>query len=289
MIKRVIKSFLKIVKEFYFLLEWGLRFIFIHKRYESIDEIAENIIVIGNGPSLNELDLELLNDGSFEFLCVNFFGIDETKFFSIRPKYYCIIDPIFYNEIEKQNYPQIAQLEKIFLKVDWDMNIICLHNQTCRIDNKYIKSIRINSYLYRGNWNKVKYFLYRNNLASYSYQNVINAAIYYLITAKAKTIALAGVDNDWHKELKVNIDNEVIREVNHFYGTELINVIEKGEINKGELYKYFYWYYITLYSYYEASNYSKAREVKILNLSENSYIDVFEKITVEKLQEKDRS
>lgn len=277
MIKKTVKKFLNITKEVYFILEWFLYSIVYGKENSKISKINDSVIVVGNGPSILNFDFQNAKDKGFEFLGVNYFALDEERFFNVRPKYYCIIDPFFYESNNREKYPNITKLESVLKEVNWELTLIILSGQIPNLSNNHVKYIRLNSNVYRGNLCNFKKYLYNHNLASFTYQNVINAAMYYLITAKAKLILLIGVENDWHRELSVSSNNDVFRETRHFYGTEKINITEKGEINRGELYKYFYWYYITLLSHLKASDYAKENNVKVYNCTLNSYIDVFEK------------
>ena len=76
-------------------------------------------------------------------------------------------------------------------------------------------------------------------------------------------------------------DNDVYREYVHFYGVERINVTKDGQIGKGELYKYFYFYYQTLLDFYNLSRFAQRHQSCIYNTCMGSYIDVFPKKNVE--------
>lgn len=278
MIKRILKKIIESIYEIFYIFKWIIDYLVRYKKNQKISKIYDSVIVVGNGPSVLNFDFQKAKNRGFEFLVVNYFALDEERFFNLRPKYYCIIDHFLFDKSTKQKFPNFQKLEEQLSRVDWDLNLITLSGQILGIKNEYIKCININSIVYKGGLNKFEHFLYNNNLASYTFQNVINAALFYLIAAKAKLVLLIGVENDWHRELSVGPNNEIFRETVHFYGKEKINIIEKGEINKGELYKYFYWYYLTLYSYFKANSYAIKNATKIYNCTPGSYIDVFDRI-----------
>lgn len=243
-------------------------------RSDRIHPISDKVLVCGNGPSITRVDFDFYKNEGYEFLCTNFFAFSEDLFFKIKPKYYCIVDPAIFSE---EYSSQAKRLNEIFAKIDWNMTFITNFENHKLTDNEKIHTIVLNNNLLLSSNDCKKYKYYEKNIASSSYQNVIIAALYYLITATAKGVRLIGVETDFHKELYVGKNNHVYRECVHFYGKEIFDLQEKGEIKEGELYKYFYFYYLTLYQYYDMSKYAKYMGVEVINLCENSFVDVFEK------------
>lgn len=262
------------IRDIYYLAYWFYNYIRNIRFREDIPRIENKLIIIGNGPSTSEFDFFNHKLKGYDFLCVNLFASQNPDFFKIKPRYYCIIDDAYYRENRLQN-KEYGKLFEALKRVNWQMIMITLSDHKIGLDNSYIRQVRLNRNTYYGDI--FKYILFRKNLATRGYQNVINAAIYFAVTAKAKEVYLIGVENDWHRELNVNNNNEVIRITSHFYGNQILNLTEIGEIKKGELYKYFYWYYTTLYKYYEYALYAKALNVPVYNLTKNSFIDVFDR------------
>lgn len=265
------------VKEIYFVAEWFLKYLLNFKMNTNLPQINSSVILFGNGPSVNEINITDRDISEHDIMCVNFFALNEELFFRYQPKYYCIIDPYFFDEENRTEKSDIEKLERVFEKVNWDMTFVTLNNNRIAFTNHNIKIHRINKNIYNGNIKKFRNFIFKNNIGTYRFQNVLNASLYYLITCRSKEIHLFGAENDWHRELFVNEDNEVIREVKHFYGIKRMNLTQIKVIKKGELYKYFYWYYVTLYSHYIASDYATFQEVSVYNCNLDSYIDVFPK------------
>lgn len=243
---------------------------------------SESVLIVGNGPSMNDIDLHMISERDISILCVNWFATENETFFKCRPKYYCVIDPAFYNEDSKIS-PKIRQLFSILNKVDWDMTYICMAGQNTElIDNPHINIVYLTPIKYIGAIHKRS--LYNKNKAHFGFQNVILASLFFCIASHVKCVYLCGVDSDWHRELFVDENNDVFRETRHFYGSEKVNLVKSGELkNRGEFYKYIGYYYTTMKEFYNSSKYAEENNVPVYNLTLKSYIDVFEKKKVEDL------
>ncbi|MCL2151842.1 MAG: hypothetical protein FWH57_02615 [Oscillospiraceae bacterium] len=257
------------------LAKWLLHFLLYYKKIKSIENGGKKVIVVGNGPSVSDFDFFMFSRLGYEFLCVNYFALDE-RFFKIRPKFYCIVDPAVYKKCQDVN-DKANELFHILENVDWEMTLVCTAYQRPVINNKLIRVDKINNHVYNGTIKWLQKSVYNKNIGTFGYQNVICAALYYLLSSNVLEIGLIGVENDWHRELYVDENNDVIREYRHFYGTQRINITLDEQIQRGELYKYFYWYYITLYQYSIAASYAKMKSILVYNYCKYSYIDVFDK------------
>lgn len=237
---------------------------------------SEKVLIVGNGPSATSIDYLELKRKGISVLCVNYFALKSDLFYQIRPKFYCIIDPALYidNGAHQKNISDlVAQLNT----VDWEMTLISLEGQFLKgLSNPKINYFHLNLNFYEGTW--LRYYLFRRNSATFGFQNVVLAALFFCISSQMSAIYLIGVENDWHKEFYVDSENNVFRRTHHFYGVEERNLIEEGEIIKGEFYKEMGYYYVTARQYYLASKYAEYAGVKVRNLTLNSYIDVFQKV-----------
>ncbi len=268
-----------IFSNFYSYIMWFSRLVRNKRTCKNIKNHGK-VVLCGNGPSVNRFPFANFSKKGFDFCCVNYFPLDDKLFFSIKPRYYVCIDPAFHTTIDNLTEKE-EKLVDILSKVSWPMKYVCVRNRHLPIENTNITFECINTNTISGDYSKRKKKLLDKNLAMFGYQNVIVASIYYFIMSKIDILVLTGVENDWHKELIVDRNNDVYREVIHFYGKELINVTELGQIKKGELYRYFWFYYITLYEYSLMSKYMSDSDTKIYNSCMDSYIDVFEKRSVD--------
>lgn len=243
---------------------------------------GKRVVSVGNGPSAGDFPYEKFKNLGYDFMCVNFFALDKERFFKLRPTYYCCIDNAF-GTIYENLLPKQKQLVGVLEQVDWPMIFVCFKGQKLPIQNDYIIYHYINANELKGKLTLRKKKLYDRNKATFGYQNVMLATLYYFIMSRTAVIILTGVENDWHRELFVDRNNDVFRKMTHFYGNERINITQLGEIRRGELYKYFHYYYITLLNYSLAAKYASASDVRIINSCEESYIDVFVKQPAEEI------
>lgn len=249
----------------------------------------QSFLILGNGPSTASTDLLYYKQQGYKLMCVNFFAVKDERFWICQPDYYCIVDSGCLDKSINACYSsEIKKLFDAIEQVTWDMVLLCRADSAVAISNPHVKVIRLSRDII--DWPKVGderiFQMYNKNKATCGYQNVISAALFYCIGVEAKEVLLTGVETDFHKELIVDEHNIVYRECKHFYGVEKLNLIEKGEIKKGELYKYFFFYYNTLRQYYTLSEYAKYNNVSIFNLCKASFIDVFEKRQAHLLEDK---
>ena len=234
------------------------------------------IFIMGNGPSLNEVDLNRVKRKG-KIVCVNWFPIQSSDFFKIKPEFYCIIDPVFFDNDKDGFSEKIRQLYTILMQVDWDMTIITMQGFMLSINNKnlHYEYISRGSLTFTGG--RFRNYLYRNNLASTGLQNVVNAALYFFLMKNYKEIYVSGIDMDEFKSYTVDKLNHVISELSHFYGNEIIDFTEKGSIPLGTFYIWLGYYSTMLYQFAYTASFAKIQQAKVINCSLNSFVDVFEK------------
>lgn len=239
-----------------------------------------DVLIIGNGPSLIDIDLEKIIKKSDEIACVNFFPAKDNRFMKIKPEYLCLLDPVFFDE--KRNTEQKQLLCNVLERVDWQLKIIC--HQKCKlpINNGYISYEWINSNDFYGiGLEKFRIFLYRNNFANCGQQNVVIGALYYFISQRVRQIYLAGVDLTAFRDIVVDEENNVFVEQRHHYEDSRRVLIDPKSWKKGELYKYIACFQTMFEQFYYVARYAEVQDVKIYNLSLNSFVDVFEKMRIE--------
>lgn len=258
------------------LLVWLLRY-----RKSSKTEPGSNkgtkVVVFGNGPSAKDFPYQKYMDLGYDMCCVNFLATDEERFLTLKPKFYCCVDPVFADPVF-QRTEKCQKLIRSLESVDWDMKFICYRNAHLPINNPHITFAYISPNVLPGEMYGWRKKIYDRNMASCGFQNVGIAAVYYFIMTRAEHVLLTGVENNWHRELYVDEKNVVYRIDTHYYGQEKINLIEAGEIKQGQLYLYFEWYTTTLKQYANMAEYAKLSGVPVENTCLDGYIDVFPKV-----------
>ena len=244
------------------------------KRARFNPEPEKEVIILGNGPSLNDIDLYEVNKSNLDIACVNFFPTRNECFAVIKPKYLVLLDPGFYGERENLD-SQVKELYDKLERVSWEMTILCLQNRKLPINNPKITFEKINiSVLHSEKMHKFLDALYRRNLLCLGMRNVIIGAGFYFVCKRYKHIYYAGVDMSEFKMLFVDEQNRVYVDAVHNYGKERhYSTI----IGKGEFYQLLEMYQGMFKELHFLAEFAERSGVQVTNLSVNSYIDVFEK------------
>lgn len=187
--------------------------------------------ILANGPSLNE-DLPFLvkNEDFAPSSCfvMNFFLFNQS-FFEIKPKHYCLADPILFKSKEELGtiaphfVEDIKKLHYILNeKVDWSLTIYIPNRlfpdmkRNFKITNHNISIIRVNDIPYQG-YKFLTYPLYKMGLAAPPFQTVANMALYIGVMKKYSQIKIYGLDHSFFEDLYINSDSELCSFDKHFY------------------------------------------------------------------------
>lgn len=237
-----------------------------------------------NGPSLKDVLPKVGEMKNQDFGVVNFFGsFDEFK--NIKPKVYCLCDPMFFKDIPENS--KLSQVKEIFhildKDVDWDMKLIIpVHNRNlfkefAKITNPHIDICCANQLAYPFS-DKLNFWLYKKNWSCPNPQTVAVLAIYAAINMGYKVIHLYGVDHTFMKGMCVNDNNVLCMTYEHFYDDKLevkplINVFGTSPTIAEELQTI-----VNIFdSHQRLEKYSKYVGCKIWNHTQGSFIDAYER------------
>jgi hypothetical protein len=249
------------------------------------EKYSGTLAVLANGPSLKNILPLLTTDKEFEntdFIVVNFFAFDDV-FFRIKPKHYCVADPIFIKDSHKRE--NVLRFFKILQnEVNWDLNIYVPGKYFLKeflsysqLSNKYLHYIPLNSVEYTG-YNSFRHFFYKKGLSMPRPQNISIMAIYVGLNMNYSIIRLYGVDHSFFNSLCVNEYNQICHRNQHFY--EKTTVELKPIIDDGILWKvadYFMAMHHIFKNHDLTNNYAKFLNVKIINCTKDSMIDSYER------------
>lgn len=247
------------------------------------------IFVLGNGPSLSEnLANQTFLFQNTDCICVNCFA-DSAFFEVIKPKYYLLLDPIYWREgcLQMMTEERERVFSNIKTKTTWPIILLLPNDAKVTMnwsqifqENKNISVTFFNSLPLKG----LKYFVfnfYRMNLGMPPAQNVLVAAIFLSINMAYDKIFVCGADHSWHEDLAVNQENVVCLKDRHFYdSTEpILRPWYKGGAD-GETWK-MHEILAALgrmfEGYQELEEYSRYRNVEVFNCTKHSYIDSFKR------------
>lgn len=223
---------------------------------------GEKCYVLGNSPSLNNLDLTKLTD-KYVF-CVNTFFVHE-QFDVIKPNFYVFADPDLYMVLDEKNK---YWWETLIKKVKGKDVIFFLPIQ---LKDTYVHKELIEEKIFfidiksRFNDYSVENFNLTNPINNV--QNVLILAIQIAIDLGFVELNLLGADHDWLFHIG--------HEQRHFYDTKKTGVENVGEVG----FPYHWWLDAvnTMFLQYKMIKkyIDKDNKVKIFNASESGVLDVY--------------
>ncbi len=238
------------------------------------EEKFDKVLIIGNGPSLNKINFYDYIDDKTAVCCVNWFPVKDERFYILKPNFMCFMDPAFFEE--RKNSENKEKLLKILDDVDWEMTIIIPKCASFKLDNSYIKIFKLNEReLYCDHLDNVRYYIYKHNYANCGIRNVILGALDYFISCNYQTVFLCGIDMNEFTQYHVDINNKIYVDYVHSYGLERKYITSDSDKH---MHDYLFMYQEMLEQFYYIEKYAKHENVKVYNLSINSFVDVFEKI-----------
>jgi hypothetical protein len=252
----------------------------------------DELIVVGNGPSLNDT----LKD-NFKFFsgksiaCVNDF-VSSEYFSRLKPDFYIFFDPAYWtrNASEELVSSSISDFKLLKEKVSWPLTIIMplvakrwnwfidLPGQNKNIRIQYVNSTIINCST------QLRRFLFKHNLAMPRVVNVLVGVIFLAINMGYKKIYLVGADHSWHENIYLDDDNVLHLKYTHFYSKESAPLkpllLGPEETKHVTMHIFFNALAQKFEGYQQVEDYSKFAGAKIYNASKKTYIDAFERYKI---------
>jgi len=241
---------------------------------------GESIRILANGPSLNK-ELEELISKNIDLsnsLVLNYF-VSSDIFTKIKPRYYCLADPLFFTE---ENYTEkVHKLFEELNKVDWEITLFVWIQGVATI-NKYVQNKNItikgiSTLTYEGSESRRNEY-YEKGIAVPSYVNVTIMGLYVLLNLGYSEICLYGVDHTFLKEIVIDDDNDLCILNQHFYGDEFRKYNEIRDGIKWGVSEFIYNYYLTFVEHKRMRNYADYLGASIINCTHASWIDAYTRI-----------
>lgn len=286
--KVFIKSALGLLKKSIYFLLFILRLCY-RKSYANPFKRAYSgtVAVLANGPSLKEVLTRVETDVEFQnvdFIVLNYFAFEDV-FFRIKPKHYCLADPMFFGDSHRK-----ADAVRLFSilqeRVDWDLNIyvpksgLKSFRSFSKLTNPYLHIVALNTEEYAG-YESLRFKFYKKGLSMPRIQTVANMAIFVGINSGYSRINLYGVEHTFLDSLCVNDKNQLCNKDKHFYDKEeaqlkpIIKTDSQDEVWKiGDYLMAIAWMFK---SHELLAAYAKYKNVRILNCTKGSMIDSYER------------
>lgn len=247
-------------------------------------------IILGNGPSLTasiKTNENVLMD--YDLVGVNHFAESEL-YHAKKPAYYVLNAPeMWMDDVEPFYYEKgIKLFNSIRDNTSWKINLFIPFNakkynrwQSVLNENPLIVVNFFNNTPVEG-FKFFRYFCYNRQLGMPRPHNVIIPSLMIALSLKYKSIYLFGADHSWLNDISVTEDNEVLLTQKHFYDNK--SAIPRPMDNQGKgarkLHEVLQKFLLAFQGYFEIKEYSATTNQKIINCTEGSFIDAFERSTV---------
>lgn len=242
-------------------------------------DASGRIIIMGNGPSLSSDIAEhcdVLAHGPS--MAVNFAAC-APEFWTLRPSYYMLIDPLFFSAQPEGNF---KKLWENLASVDWPITLIVPRKQARSVPkqvkaNSSISLACVNPVAVEG-WRWLESAAYSRGLGMPRPRNVLIPAIMAAISMGHKEIYLCGADHSWTKTLSVDDKNCVVSIQPHFYKEDEGEAKrQRIDYMKYPLHQILESFSIAFASYHRLRRYADSKGIKIYNSTPGSFIDAFER------------
>lgn len=231
----------------------------------------KNLVILANGPSLQNSYDSILKHKNCDYFCVNYFPTKSEWFDQLKPRFMALTDVMFFDK----NYPlkekikETEELKEKLEQIDWDMIIFTRRDMSLQLKNSHIKEIRMNTNQIDGVYSKFRGLLFDLDFAVPRSYTVASYAILAGIKMKYKYIYVYGIDNSMHENVKVNEKNETVSSIKHFYKAKE-TTIDIGEVLMMT--------HGNIVGYRMLNQYAKSRNVTIINCTKDSYVDAFKRL-----------
>lgn len=235
----------------------------------------QDIVILGNGPSLNDtVETSSAFLQNKKLLAVNF-AANTDLFFDLKPEYYVLADPHFFKGIEHEN---VKKLWDNLNHSDWKLNLFIPANipfKEIPLNNNNITLIRYNLTPIEG-YRCIQNFAFSTGLGMPRPRNVLIPSLMIALRMGFKNIYVAGADHSWTKTLSVDDENRVVSIQPHFYKEhESEKQRVATEYMNYPLHTIMYSFYVAFKSYFIIERYAKRVGANIWNITPNSFIDAF--------------
>ena len=235
------------------------------------------LVVLGNGPSLNEtLKSRREQLDKCDLVAVNF-AANAPVFTELRPEYYILADPFFFSGKDTEN---LVCLRRGLSQVDWPMTLLVPVKMAKKAEaliagNKNISILTFNAVGVEGfGW--FRNVAYGARLGMPRPRNVLISAIMCGIWLGYDKIYIAGADHSWMQSIYVDDNNHVVSVQPHFYSdSEQERARVYAEYEGYRLHDIVYSFYVAFHAYHDIRAFADRRGVDIVNITPASYIDAF--------------
>lgn len=213
-------------------------------------------------------------------MAVNF-AANTPEFELLRPQYYILADPIFFAADTDQNVMRLWQ--NFNDKVTWPLTIFVPHKYLERV-RLHNRNITVEGFNFVGieGYRWFTGLTFDAGRGMPRPRNVLIPAIMAAIKMGYTEIFLTGADHSWTKTLDVDCDNRVVTIQPHFYHDDEIEHQRVTQVYRDiHMHDILLSFHIAFKGYFEIADYARRRKINIFNATPGSFIDAFERRTLD--------
>ncbi len=261
---------------------------------------SEEAIILGNGPSLKEFLSKHaeFTTGKKIFVVNNF--VRTTAFQQIKPHYYVLAATDFWLKEEKEGWQEerMRIFEELASRTQWPMVFMVpvmarkhQHWQNIIRKNSQIQITYFNNTPVEGSPGFVNFCLSRG-WGMPRPHNVLVATLSLALAMRFEKIYITGADHSWLKEVFVTDNNRVFLSQKHFYDDQLQTETYTSKARpmyagptkrERRLHEILQKWYYSFRSYWQLQDYARSIDCQIVNITPNSYIDAFDRESIDQL------
>ena len=247
---------------------------------------GESVVILANGPSLRgTVDTYGAVLRRMPALAVNFFA-NTPEFTELKPAYYVLADPHFFRS---QGQANVESLWRNLAAASWPLSLsvpACCRKEALRRLGPDARNVTLATFNFVGVEGFVGFerFAYSHGLAMPRPRNVLLPALMTAMRAGFTRIYITGADHSWLGTVQVNDRNEVVSVQPHFYADSKAETTRSVTEYKGyRLHDILRSFYVAFESYHRLQRYARARGINIVNATPGSFIDAFERGTLDEI------
>jgi len=250
---------------------------------------GKQLIIVANGPSFRlSIEKHRKKILASPTLSVNLFCCTDY-YEQVKPTNYLLLAPQFFKADKDLSELYIKNNEELFsslkTKTSWPMNlyipvkykkarnVIDLKSKNTNITFHYFNTTPIEGLPFISN------FIFKNRLGMPRPHNVLIPSLMIGIAEGYDKISVLGADHSWLGEISVNEKNEALVNQKHFYDEKSATSQPMQDYIKRprKLHEILHKFYLSFKGYWEIKHFAEKQDVEIINSSEISMIDAFEK------------
>lgn len=262
----------------------------------------KSLIIMGNGPSACTIISDKYKYENNDFMCVNLFAA-QNEFQILKPKYYLLLDDRFFNiEIDQINNPEESQLVKNnpelleiqslinkswrnIMNADWEIQLFLpqIFKSKPIVKHLVSKKLKITFFNYTvvNGFEVFENLMFKLGLGSPQCQNVINTCVFQAINYGFQEIKIVGIESNLHQNLMIDNNNNLMMRDDHFYRVENEWIpVRDNSGNPVFLGDVFISLSKMLKSHKRIAKYAQFRNVRVYNITPNSFVDAYDKKTI---------